>query len=246
MASQFQNLKNFIRHGKHARNNQEISAPPAPQHTQSDPTTIAEPQKNPIDNSNTAVQSNNAAADATAAQQPAANDPGVVSPSHGGVSASGIGKQGGKTYDKDVLAKIVAEEKVSRGRLPRYPGLERWILLEKMGDGAFSNVYRARDSTGEYDQIAIKVVRKYELNATQVRGYWLSSFPPIICLLFPQSQGGLNLWTWDCSGNLLINVLVFLLLRVMIIFIRISKSYRKQLRCAIHSLCLLSTKIFAN
>ncbi|RPB14909.1 Pkinase-domain-containing protein [Morchella conica CCBAS932] len=36
-----------------------------------------------------------------------------------------------------------------------------------MGDGAFSNVYRARDSTGEYDQVAIKVVRKYELNAAQ-------------------------------------------------------------------------------
>lgn len=173
MASQFQNLKNFIRHGKHARNNQEISAPPAPEHTQSDPTTIAEPHKNPqkqdqTDNRNIDVQSNNVAAQ----QKPDANDPGVVSPSHGGgVSASGIGKQGGKTYDEAVLAKIVAEERESRGRLPRYPGLERWILLEKMGDGAFSNVYRARDSTGEYDQVAIKVVRKYELNATQVREY---------------------------------------------------------------------------
>lgn len=158
MASQFQNLKNFIRHGKHARNNQESSAP---LHTPPDPIAKGEP---PADNSNTK---------AAAQQKLPANDPGVVpSPNQGGgVSASGIGGKVGKTYDETLLAKIVAEEKETRGRLPRYPRLERWILLEKMGDGAFSNVYRARDSTGEFDQVAIKVVRKYELNATQVRKY---------------------------------------------------------------------------
>jgi len=37
-----------------------------------------------------------------------------------------------------------------------------------MGDGAFSNVYRARDTTGQFDQVAIKVVRKYEMNNLQV------------------------------------------------------------------------------
>lgn len=166
MASQFQNLKNFIRHGKHARNNQESPAPP---HTNSNPIIKSEQQSaTPVDNSN------NATVNATAAKQKySANDPGVVaSPNHGGgVSAGGIGGQGGKKYDESVLAKIVAEEKETRGRLPRYPGLERWILLEKMGDGAFSNVYRARDSTGEHDQVAIKVVRKYELNASQVCRY---------------------------------------------------------------------------
>lgn len=163
MASQFQNLKNFIRHGKHARNNQESQAPPQ---THSNPIVKSETQKAPqVDNSNEK---------ATAAQQKhPANDPGVVPSSNqgGGVSASGIGGQVGKTYDETLLAKIVAEEKETRGRLPIYPGLERWILLEKMGDGAFSNVYRARDSTGEFDQVAIKVVRKYELNATQVCEY---------------------------------------------------------------------------
>lgn len=180
MASQFQNLKNFIRHGKHARNNQESSAHPTLQHALSDPIASPEPPKQPqkqdfsINNSNVTAQLNSEAVNPTAAQQKyAANDPGVVpSPNHGGgVSAGGIGRQGGKTYDETVLAKIVAEEKETRGRLPRYPGLERWIMLEKMGDGAFSNVYRARDSAGEYDQVAIKVVRKYELNATQVCEY---------------------------------------------------------------------------
>ncbi|KAJ6106361.1 Serine/threonine-protein kinase srk1 [Penicillium capsulatum] len=51
--------------------------------------------------------------------------------------------------------------------MPKYPGLERWILVEKMGDGAFSNVYRAKDSTTEYGEVAIKVVRKFEMNSNQ-------------------------------------------------------------------------------
>jgi len=62
----------------------------------------------------------------------------------------------------------VAEERESKGKLPRYPGLERWTLVEKMGDGAFSNVYRAKDNQHQYDQVAIKVVRKFEMNSTQV------------------------------------------------------------------------------
>jgi hypothetical protein len=71
-------------------------------------------------------------------------------------------------YDPSVLERIVAEERESKGKLPRYPGLERWTLVEKMGDGAFSNVYRARDNNNVYDQVAIKVVRKFEMNTTQV------------------------------------------------------------------------------
>lgn len=40
--------------------------------------------------------------------------------------------------------------------------------MEKMGDGAFSNVYKAIErKTGR--KVAVKVVRKYELNSSQVR-----------------------------------------------------------------------------
>lgn len=66
------------------------------------------------------------------------------------------------------VAKIVQEENESRSKFPRYPGLERWELLEKMGDGAFSNVYRARDRQGDAGEVAIKVVRKFEMNNMQV------------------------------------------------------------------------------
>lgn len=73
-----------------------------------------------------------------------------------------------KDLDPTAIERIVAEERESKGKLPKYPGLDRWTLLEKMGDGAFSNVYRAEDNTGKLDQVAIKVVRKFEMNSSQV------------------------------------------------------------------------------
>ncbi|KAG9243393.1 kinase-like domain-containing protein [Calycina marina] len=72
-----------------------------------------------------------------------------------------------KKIEQEELARIVAEENESKGKLPNYPGLERWKLLEKMGDGAFSNVYRAKDLEGQVGEVAIKVVRKFEMNSGQ-------------------------------------------------------------------------------
>lgn len=81
---------------------------------------------------------------------------------------AGANKQ--STVDREELARIVAEENESKGRLPKYPGLDRWQLIEKMGDGAFSNVYKARDLSRENNagEVAIKVVRKFEMNSNQV------------------------------------------------------------------------------
>jgi hypothetical protein len=76
--------------------------------------------------------------------------------------------KGGKKIDTEDLARLVAEENESKGKLPKYPGLERWQLIEKMGDGAFSNVYRARDTDSLVGEVAIKVVRKFEMNSNQV------------------------------------------------------------------------------
>ena len=87
-------------------------------------------------------------------------------------------------FDPTVLERIVAEERESQGKLPRYPGLDRWILLEKMGDGAFSNVYRAKDGTGRVGEVAIKVVRKFEMNATQVSLFFWPANLLFFCLCF--------------------------------------------------------------
>ncbi len=96
-----------------------------------------------------------------------------------------MAKRQSKRVDEANLAKLVAEENASRSKFPQYPGLERWELLEKMGDGAFSNVYRARDTTGQYNEVAIKVVRKYEMNNMQVSPH--GSVAPALPVFFPPS-----------------------------------------------------------
>lgn len=60
----------------------------------------------------------------------------------------------------------VPEDHHPKVKMPTYKGLENFKLLEKMGDGAFSNVYKAIDLTTN-EKVAVKVVRKFELNASQ-------------------------------------------------------------------------------
>ncbi|KAI9241216.1 MAG: hypothetical protein BYD32DRAFT_357784, partial [Podila humilis] len=67
----------------------------------------------------------------------------------------------------EAASRIVDEEKLAKNKMPVYPGLERYRLVEKMGDGAFSNVYKAYDTKMDR-MVAVKVVRKFELNAHQV------------------------------------------------------------------------------
>lgn len=86
----------------------------------------------------------------------------------------------------DDAAKLVAEENANRSQFPRYAGLERWELVEKMGDGAFSNVYRARDLEGDAGEVAIKVVRKYEMNSMQVSSFDATA----VCNFRPLLQTG--------------------------------------------------------
>ncbi|KAL0581987.1 MAPK-activated protein kinase Srk1 [Marasmius crinis-equi] len=67
---------------------------------------------------------------------------------------------------REVAEQIVKEEREAKSQMPSYKGLENFKLLEKMGDGAFSNVYKALDLTTN-SKVAVKVVRKLELNASQ-------------------------------------------------------------------------------
>ncbi|EED77324.1 predicted protein, partial [Postia placenta Mad-698-R] len=82
----------------------------------------------------------------------------------------------GASKFKEHAETIVQEEREAKGKMPTYKGLENYKLLDKMGDGAFSNVYKAIDTrTGQKVYHAnpfshhdlVKVVRKYELSASQ-------------------------------------------------------------------------------
>ena len=168
-----QNFKNFLRHGKQARQNAEPTSSVSPVHAQqhraepvhhgmSEPALDHKPlQHAPLPHGDYSVaaggDNRNIAAQAGAAADRAADK------KHKQEAAAK-----GKGVDPEVLERIVAEEREAKGKLPKYPGLERWQILEKMGDGAFSNVYRARDTTGQWGEVAIKVVRKFEMNSQQV------------------------------------------------------------------------------
>jgi serine/threonine protein kinase len=68
----------------------------------------------------------------------------------------------------DVVSRqIVEEERKQQSRKPQYPGLDRFRLGEKMGDGAFSVVYKATEVQTGHD-VAIKIIRKQDISASQV------------------------------------------------------------------------------
>ena len=187
-------IKNFIRHGKQARNQagdpttnvshitaekQRYQSPPPPPNMQH--AGVTEP--NVLDHTRSPPAPPQGPAGGFSVQ-PGANQQNQAARAHE-VAANVVGEQqkihdstpkgtsGSKKqdYDPSVIERIVAEERESKGKMPKYPGLERWQLVEKMGDGAFSNVYRAKDTQGQYSEVAIKVVRKFEMNSGQVSGF---------------------------------------------------------------------------
>lgn len=143
--STIQNLKNFIRHGKQAR--------------------LVTPHAEPT----TDVSAVHAQQQRQQGQYlPAAGNLDAIENKGNGQAVKSDGQSRSSRNREAEIQAIVEEEKQSRSKMPKYPGLERWILVEKMGDGAFSNVYRAKDTTGQYGEVAIKVVRKFEMNSNQV------------------------------------------------------------------------------
>lgn len=184
--STIQTFKNFIRHGKQAR----AVEPPRDQPTTNVSPIHAQQQKHqghgisePIVGANQqGLQAHAALAIGDHSVAPGDNKHGAAQAA--GVAAQAAGKnQKIQTREADIHA-IVAEERVKASKLPRYPGLDRFLLIEKMGDGAFSNVYRAKDiRTGT--EVAIKVVRKFEMNANQVCWHAhanISIWPPLLSL----------------------------------------------------------------
>lgn len=162
-------LKAFIKHGKQARNANQ----PAEPTTHVSPVTAHQQRAaKSMDYQASAHQYQQTmphAQDNKQAYSVAdANANRVAQAGHAAAHAAGMKqKVGSKKVDAEALARIVAEENEAKGKLPRYPGLERYKLVEKMGDGAFSNVYKAVDLEGNAGEVAIKVVRKFEMNSSQ-------------------------------------------------------------------------------
>ena len=192
--STIQNLKNFIRHGKQARDGR---SPQDQATTHVSPVHAQQHRGHQNYNNGAQQQAQHAhgvsepnvyehkpvhghAPQQEYSAQPADNRQQAARAGHAAANAVDQNqkkKQAQQEYDPSVLERIVAEERESKGKLPRYPGLERYQLVEKMGDGAFSNVYRARDTHHQYNEVAIKVVRKFEMNSQQVststpRSHW--------------------------------------------------------------------------
>lgn len=169
MSTHIQNFKNFIRHGKQAR----AADPPKDQ-----PTTNVSNVHAQQTRANHGISEPVIGHAKQAAYQAPGHSAGEYSVAAGGdnrnIAAQAAGNAAnvtGKNQKMQIsqsdLAALVAEEREKASKMPRYPGLERFILIEKMGDGAFSNVYKARDTqTGA--EVAIKVVRKFEMNSNQV------------------------------------------------------------------------------
>jgi serine/threonine-protein kinase RCK2 len=186
--STIQNLKNFIRHGKQAR-----TAEP----TRDQPTTNISPvhahQQQQRNHGQPVTDQNFGRQNPHYQQQPPAlpGEYSVGAVDHRNVAAqaaapAGHGQKTQNQAREAELQQIINEEREQKGKLPKYPGLERYILVEKMGDGAFSNVYRARDTLAQ-GEVAIKVVRKFEMNANQVRPAFGTGPSPSLLFEFSSS-----------------------------------------------------------
>lgn len=132
----FQNFKNLIRHGK------QVSSKSGSAKDQND--VITSPEKPP-----TKSHSQSSRSEATERAASIESDNSYQ-----------------RTKYDSAVKRIIAEENDAKSKKPAYPGLERYEILEKMGDGAFSFVYKAKDvETGELR--AIKVVAKQKLSSSQ-------------------------------------------------------------------------------
>lgn len=119
-------------------------------------------------------------------------------------TSSSKGVTANEQYQREA-ERIVAEEREASEKMPYYEGLsERFQLIKKMGDGAFSNVYKARDrQTGQ--KVAIKVVRKYELNSNQVSSERASgpmfAFPMIVSRISSSSSFAVVCYRFPVSSS---------------------------------------------
>ncbi len=67
---------------------------------------------------------------------------------------------------QDAATQIVEQENLMRQKGTSYPMLDNYVIMEQMGEGAFSVVCKAQNrTTGQY--VAIKILRKFQMDLAQ-------------------------------------------------------------------------------
>ena len=70
--------------------------------------------------------------------------------------------------NEQIASHLVEEEKISRKQQVKYPKLDNYQVLDQLGEGAFSIVYRAKNLTTS-QEVAIKILRKFQMDEAQKR-----------------------------------------------------------------------------
>lgn len=149
----FDNLKAFIRHGRQANDLTAKAATGMPL-TQSEAEIVTYSE---LLNGVSVLPSDLENSDLTSGSSRDLEEP------SGDKAASNIHNK--QHYDK-VANHLVEEERKNRTAKVEYPNLEQYQVLEKMGEGAFSVVFKARHiETGK--EVAVKILRKYQMDSAQ-------------------------------------------------------------------------------
>ncbi|KAG0203274.1 hypothetical protein BGX33_009214 [Mortierella sp. NVP41] len=166
MAPLLEQLKNFIRHGKSGKDMKPRDSSAPTSSSRSSKSRTASRNNSPSRNTTASTATGASVTAAASASASAATPTMDIQDNGAAATAAAVNATNFNNNNTEAASRIVAEEKQQKSKMPVYPGLERYRLVEKMGDGAFSNVYKAYDT--KMDRlVAVKVVRKFELNAHQ-------------------------------------------------------------------------------
>ncbi|KAH3671726.1 hypothetical protein OGAPHI_000431 [Ogataea philodendri] len=139
LETNIQNFKQFIRHGRNANHS-------ASKHPHHQPMSMENISVTSLDPDNATLYST----DVTTGQVP---------------PQSGKRHQRRDEYSK-LAEDMVHEENEERKKQEEKQVLERYQMIDKIGEGAFSTVYKALDVKLQ-EEVAVKVIKKYQLDKSQ-------------------------------------------------------------------------------
>ncbi|KAF9546323.1 hypothetical protein EC957_009812 [Mortierella hygrophila] len=127
MAPLLEQLKNFIRHGKSGKDMKprESSSTGLTSSSRSSKSRNASRNNSPSRNTTASVGSTAIATEGTSAADIQDN---------GAATAAAVNATNFNNNNTEAASRIVAEEKHQKSKMPVYPGLERYRLVEKMGE----------------------------------------------------------------------------------------------------------------